>query len=159
MVITMDVREILPEDRLLLIDEAYEDKIQLMELLFDRCIENTPLAEHRASIWNTLLERERSMSTGIGVGVAIPHCSSEYVPDVLGLAAILKHGVDFQSVDEIPVRIVVLLLMPKKKFEKHIKVLAAIARLFNDESVRERVLAAGTPAEVFEVIVSESASA
>lgn len=154
----MDVQEIIPEDRLLILDQVFDDKTQLIEFLFDRCIENTPLTEHRHSIWNTLLEREKSMSTGIGVGVAIPHCSSEYVPDVLGIAGMLKNGVDFQAVDEIPVRIVVLLLMPKKKFEKHIKVLAAIAKLFNNENVRENILKAATPAEAFQVIISESAA-
>ncbi|MCR9144342.1 MAG: PTS sugar transporter subunit IIA [bacterium] len=152
----MDVQDIIPEDRLVLLDEVFDDKMKLIEALFDRCIENTPLTEHRHSIWNTLLEREQSMSTGIGVGVAIPHCSSEYVPDVVGIAGILKHGVDFQAVDEIPVQIVVLLLMPKKKFEKHIKVLAAIARLFNNEKVRENILKAETSAAAFQVIDSES---
>ncbi|MEQ9363253.1 MAG: PTS sugar transporter subunit IIA [Leptospirales bacterium] len=152
----MDVKEIIPEDRLVILEHAFDDKIQLIEHLFDRCIEDTPLTEHRHSIWNTLLEREQSMSTGIGVGVAIPHCSSEYVPDVVGIAGILKNGVDFQAVDEVPVRIVVLLLMPKKKFEKHIKVLAAIAKLFNNESVRENILKATSPAEAFQVIVDDS---
>ena len=155
----MDVQEIIPVNRLLVLEQTFENKTQLIEYLFERCIENTPLAEHRHSIWNTLLERERSMSTGIGVGVAIPHCSSEYVPDVMGFAAILKNGVDFQAVDEEPVRIVVLLLMPKKKFEKHIRVLATIAKLFNNESVREKILRATTPEEAFAVIVAESSPA
>ncbi len=152
----MDVQDIIPEDRLLILDQVFDDKMQLIESLFDRCIENTPLTEHRHSIWSTLKERELSMSTGIGVGVAIPHCSSEYVPDVVGIAGILKHGVDFQAVDEIPVQIVVLLLMPKKKFEKHIKVLAAIAKLFNNEQVRVDILKATTPAEAFQVIDAEA---
>lgn len=152
----MEVQDIIPAGRLLLLEQAFSDKFELLETLFDRCIEDTSLTEHRHSIWTTLVERENSMSTGIGVGVAIPHCSSEYVPDVIGMAAILKAGVDFQAVDEVPVRIVVLLLMPKKKFEKHIKVLASIARLFNEAHVRDQVLAADSPAAAFEIIVRES---
>ncbi len=150
----MQVQEVIPENRLYHIEQEFDDKIQLIEYLFDRCIEGTVLTEHRESIWQTLLEREQSMSTGIGVGVAIPHCSSEYVPDVFGVAAVLKNGVDFQAVDDVPVRIVVLLLMPKKKFEKHIKVLAAVAKLFNNESVRAEVLAAENAGEAYRIMAA-----
>lgn len=152
----MDLQDVLPENRFTLIEEPFTDKVDLIETLFDRCIEGTVVVEHRESIWQTLLERERSMSTGIGLGVAIPHCSSEYVPDVFSYGAVLRQGVDFQAVDEIPVRIVILLLMPKKKFEKHIKILAAIARLFNDEKVRSQVLDAATAEEAYAVISRES---
>jgi len=152
----MDLQDVLPENRLTVIEQPFTDKIALIEYLFDRCIEGTVMMEHRESIWQTLLERERSMSTGIGLGVAIPHCSSEYVPDVHCFGAVLREGVDFQAVDEIPVRIVILLLMPKKKFEKHIKILAAIARLFNEERVRNQVLDASSAGEAYSIIVRES---
>ena len=155
----MNLSEVIPREQVYVVEDQFADKTAALKHLFDLCVAGTPLEEHRQGIWHTLLEREQSMSTGIGLGVAIPHCSSEHVSDVHGLIAVLKHELDFDSVDESPVRIVVLLLMPKKRFERHIKVLATIARVFNDEDTRARVLAASDPDAVFEIVTAGVAEA
>lgn len=149
----MDLREVISEDRLVILDQKFENKEALLETLFNLCAGSEDFGGKREEVWRALLEREKSMSTGVGLGVAIPHCSSDFVPDVMTFAAVLRHGVEFQAVDEAPVRIVALLLLPKKKFERHIKILAAIARQFNDESIRKGVLDAPDAAEAYRVMV------
>jgi mannitol/fructose-specific phosphotransferase system IIA component (Ntr-type) len=153
----MDITEVLPEDRFVILDTQFSSKLELLEAVFTKCVAGSPLEAHKADIWRTLVEREKSMSTGIGLGVAIPHCSSEHVPDVTAFGAVLRHGVDFQAVDEAPVRIVVLLLMPKQKFERHIKVLAALARLLNDEPTRTAVLTAPDAASAYAALARQNA--
>ena len=120
--------------------------------LFDVAARTSGLSDHIDVIRGALLEREASMSTGIGQGVAIPHCSSEYVSEVHGALALLPRGIEFQSVDEEPVRVAVLLLLPKNKFEKHIKTLAAVARLFNNQDFRETILGSTSPERAAELI-------
>ncbi|MBX7058257.1 MAG: PTS sugar transporter subunit IIA [Leptospirales bacterium] len=154
----MDLSEVITPERIAILEERFENKQELLERLFNRCCGEEDFGGKRAEVWRSLLEREKSMSTGIGLGVAIPHCSSDYVPDVLAYAAVLRQGVEFQAVDEAPVQIIVLLLMPKKKFERHIKILAAIARQFNDEGIRRRVLQAADAAEAYGVIAESAAS-
>lgn len=148
----MDLAEIIPENRVLIVKKKYTNKYRLLEYLLDRCVADTDIANKRDVIWQTLQEREESMSTGIGLGVAIPHCSSEFVNDGLGLMAVTKQGIDFQAVDDQPVRIIVLLLMPQKRFEKHIKILATIARVFNDEKIRQKVLKTEDPAQIYRIV-------
>ena len=144
----MKLEELFPEDKIILYDSYQDgDKIELLKSILDFGLKDTELERHKKKIQEALLERERSMSTGIGQGVAIPHCSTEFVTDVWGVLAFLKEGIDFQAVDGEAVRIVVLLLMPQNRFEKHIKTLASIAKLFNNETFRNEILALETVGE------------
>src|SRR4030042_2436096 len=78
-------------------------------------------------IKKSLIDREKSMSTGIGNGVAIPHCTTAKVQDIIIVISIIPRGLDFDSIDNQPVKIVILLLVPKNKLTQHIKTLANIA--------------------------------
>lgn len=153
----MGISNLFSADRILLFDPAGKAKEELIGDLFQRVVAASGLDLHVTEIQNALLERERSMSTGIGQGVAIPHCSSEHVSEVHGALALLPGGIEFQAVDDEPVRVAVLLLLPKNKFEKHIKTLAAVARMFNDQGFRERILASATPEEAAQLIAREEA--
>ncbi len=153
----MELHELIPKDKIFIFERSPGDKMEMMNSLLDMCVQSSGIdSKFRDPIWKTLFEREMSMSTGIGLGVAIPHCSTEHVQDVKGVLALLKEGVDFQSVDDEPVRIIVLLLLPKNKFEKHIKTLASIARMFNDESFRKSILKARTAEEAWKILQEES---
>lgn len=152
----MELHELIKKENIQIFEEPPPDKIRLLKDLLECCVANSELRKLKDTIWETLLEREKSMSTGIGLGVAIPHCSTKHVSEVHGILALLKHGIDFQAVDEQPVRIIVLLLMPKDKFDKHIKTLASIARLFNNEDFRQRILSAASAGEAHEILINES---
>ncbi|MCB1178982.1 MAG: PTS sugar transporter subunit IIA, partial [Leptospiraceae bacterium] len=81
----------------------------------------------------SLMNREKSMSTGIGSGVAIPHCSVTIVDELKVVIGISKQGIDFESIDKLPVHIFILLIVPKEKFQEHIKTLALIAKTLNSK--------------------------
>ncbi len=100
----------------------------------------------------SLVEREKSMSTGIGNGVAIPHCTTTRVQDIVYIVAIVPQGVDFDSIDNQPVKIVILLLVPKSKLTQHIKTLANIAKLMSNETLRSTLITLKNPESVIKTI-------
>lgn len=155
----MDLSEVIRPEKIFRIQQPYENKMSLLKDLLAKSIENTPVEDHFEGLWQALYEREVSMSTGIGMGIAIPHCSTELVSDVYAALAILDQKLEFEAVDDQPVQIVVLLLMPRERFERHIKTLAGIAKMFNDESFRDRVLKETSAESVHEMIRMHSQAA
>lgn len=148
----MELKEIISENRTLYLERAYGSKQELLADLLDHLLVQDGLSAHKAEILQTLVDREESMSTGIGQGIAIPHCSTPFEKDLSALLAVLKHPIDYQSVDEDPVRILILLLLPKDRFEKHIKTLAAIARQFNDPVFRKEIASAESAEAIYELV-------
>jgi mannitol/fructose-specific phosphotransferase system IIA component (Ntr-type) len=148
----MELKEIISENRTLYLDRAYGSKRELLSELLDHLLAQDGLLAHKAEILQTLVDREESMSTGIGQGIAIPHCSTAHEKDLSALLAVLKHPIDYQSVDEDPVRILILLLLPKDRFEKHIKTLAAIARQFNDPAFRQEIASAESAEAIYQLV-------
>ncbi|HBS04932.1 MAG TPA: PTS sugar transporter subunit IIA [Leptospiraceae bacterium] len=150
----MELQELLTSKSVFRYEERSDDKLEFMKDMLGRTLKGTPMEANLEKIWEGLREREVSMSTGIGLGVAIPHCSSEWVDDVIVSLAVLGSPLEFQAVDDEPVQIVVLLLMPRNRFDRHIKTLASIARMFNDEGFRQKIVGATDEEQIFELIQS-----
>jgi mannitol/fructose-specific phosphotransferase system IIA component (Ntr-type) len=95
-----------------------------------------------------ILEREKLFSTGLGGGIAIPHCLTEQVNETrIAFGRKLK-GVNFDAMDKRPVNLFLLLVGPAGDHSRHIQVLSKIARYLNDESFRRQLLEAKTPSAV-----------
>ena len=90
-------------------------------------------------IVSAVLERERLGSTGVGYGVAIPHASIEGLEQVRAVFARLENPLDYESIDERPVDLVVLLLAPAGASSDHLKALAHISRFMRKDELRERL--------------------
>lgn len=95
--------------------------------------------EDRDRVLEALRQREETMSTGIGFGIAIPHASLDCVGEVVTCFARSAAGVEFDSLDNELVHFVVLFIVPKDQFQAHLRTLAAIAKFLNDRSVREEL--------------------
>jgi PTS system nitrogen regulatory IIA component len=91
------------------------------------------------SIFEVLLERERLGSTGIGMGVAVPHGRLPGLPRLHGVFARLEKPVDFEAVDDQPVDLIFLLLTPDAAGADHLKALARVSRLLRDRAVCEKL--------------------
>jgi fructose-specific phosphotransferase system IIA component len=134
-----------------------KNRWELIEEMVDLAIRNNDVArEDRDSIVKALVEREKSMSTGIGNGVAIPHCTTPRVKDVVIIMTISRDGIEFDSIDNQPVRIVILLLVPKNKLTQHIKTLANIAKMMSDDELREQILSLKTPDAIINAMKKHS---
>jgi mannitol/fructose-specific phosphotransferase system IIA component (Ntr-type) len=105
----------------------------------------------RDGILAALKQREETMSTGIGFGIAIPHASSEAVAEVVAAFGRSTQGIEFDALDNAPVKFVVLFIVPKNQFQTHLRTLASIAKFLNDRSIRESLARAGTKEEILAV--------
>lgn len=108
-------------------------KKQVLQELSQRAAALTGIEE--GIIFEILLERERLGTTGIGVGIAIPHGKLPELPRIYGLFARLDQGVDFDAIDDQPVDLIFLLLAPESAGADHLKALARVSRLLRDEKV------------------------
>ena len=90
-------------------------------------------------IFDVLLQRERLGTTGLGYGVAIPHGKLSGLEKITGIFARLENPVDFESLDEQPVDLVFVLLVPEGAGAEHLKALARVSRLFRNTEVCEKI--------------------
>jgi mannitol/fructose-specific phosphotransferase system IIA component (Ntr-type) len=102
----------------------------------------------------SLLNREKSMSTGIGSGVAIPHCSIGIVNELKVIIGLSKNGIEFDAIDKLPVHIFILLIVPKDKFQDHIKTLALIAKTLNLKEERDKFILSNSYEELISALKS-----
>jgi PTS system nitrogen regulatory IIA component len=100
-------------------------------------------------IFDALIARERLGSTGIGEGIAIPHCRLAGCSSPVGLLIRLDQAIDFESIDNKPVDLVFVLLVPENNPEQHLKTLSHLAALFNEPAFRQRLRDAGSSEELF----------
>ena len=110
-----------------------------------------------AKLTETLLEREKLGSTGIGEGVAIPPGKLAGVPGLLAAFGRSVKGVDFQSIDGKPTQLIFVLFAPENSAGIHLKALARISRLFRSPAFRKSILEAGTAKQVYQLIADEDA--
>ena len=103
----------------------------------------------------SIVTREKKMSTGIGEGIAVPHARIEGGPEIRGVIGISRDGIDFDSLDQHPVHLVVLIATPDKHYEQHLRVLAAIAKIFGQNpELMEQILRAKNAAQIHEILQS-----
>jgi fructose-specific phosphotransferase system IIA component len=112
----------------------------------------------KEKVREAIFEREKIMSTGVGAGFAIPHAKSDAVSDIVAAFAVTAQPIDYQSLDDQPVRIIFLLVGRENMVGPHIKLLSRISRLMNNEDFRRRLLEAGSPKELLEIFRKEEAT-
>jgi mannitol/fructose-specific phosphotransferase system IIA component (Ntr-type) len=113
-------------------------------------------AGDREAITAVVRKRESSMSTGIGFGVGLPHASTDLIHEVVGAFGRSKQGVNFDALDNQPVRLVMLFLVPQGQFQKHLHTLAKIAKLLHRKEFRQALEEAPDAATMYQIIKSES---
>ena len=107
--------------------------------------------EDRESILASLKQREETMSTGIGFGIAIPHASSDRIDQVVASFGRSSKGIEFDALDNAPVKFVVLFVVPKNQFQTHLRTLASIAKFLNDRATRESLANATSADEILAI--------
>jgi fructose PTS system EIIBC or EIIC component len=106
-------------------------------------------------VTDTIFERERLVSTGVGKGFAIPHGKTDAIKDIVASFVITKNPIDFDSIDGEPVRFIFLLIGKETLLNTHIKLLSRISRLMNKEEFRDKLLEAKTKEEVLNIFREE----
>ena len=101
------------------------------------------------NIFNLLIAREKLGSTGLGKGIAIPHCRAANCEEPLGTLVTLADPVDFDAPDDVPVDLLFVLLVPETAHQEHLDILANIARLFSQPEYCQRLRDANSDAALF----------
>ncbi len=129
-------------------------KKQLLQELSARAARVTGLQERY--IFDTLLQRERLGSTGLGQGIAIPHGKFTGLKRIVGIFARLAEPIDFEAVDGDPVDIVFLLLAPDGAGADHLKALARISRLLREGHAVDKLRASKDASALYAVLTEEA---
>ncbi len=115
---------------------------------------STAVEAPEADLLAILEEREALQSTGIGDGVAVPHGTLERATGQVGALLVCPGGVDFDSIDDKPAKILFGVVGPKQAVE-HIKVLARVSRILRNGALRDRLLAAADPRAIYSLLEGE----
>ena len=131
-------------------------KKQVLQLLAERAAAITGIPERE--IFDTILQRERLGSTGVGNGIAIPHGKLPGVKQITGVFARLENPVDFEALDDQPVDLVFLLLAPEGAGADHLKALSRIARVLRDADTVAKIRGARDAAAIHTLLATAPAS-
>ena len=149
----MKISDILNSDVIAVNMEA-ENKEDALKRVIDLAANSKKILDI-AKVSETINEREKLISTGVGKGFAIPHGKTDAISDIVAAFAITKNPIDFDSIDGEPVRFIFLLVGKETLLNTHIKLLSRISRLMNKDEFRDKLLEAKSPDEVLDVFKEE----
>jgi len=154
----MTLGDILQPD-LMLAELKAKDRWEVIDELIDHLVGAGRIKpEHRDKIVAVVRQRESKMSTGIGLGIGIPHGTTDLIPDVIGAFGRSKKGIRFDAMDEQPVTLVMLFLVPAGQFQKHLRTLADFARLLKQREFRQALEQAPDAATMYRIVKENSAT-
>jgi PTS system nitrogen regulatory IIA component len=151
----MKLSDILKKD-FIIADLTEKNKSGVLQELID-FLKNKNVVNDIEGLHNSLIEREKLGSTGIGENVAIPHAKSGELDQILTLFARSTGGVDFESLDQKPVNFVCLVVAPSNSTGHHLKALARISRLLKNQALRQAILDANSAEEIYSALLEEDA--
>jgi PTS system nitrogen regulatory IIA component len=108
-------------------------------------------------VFESLWEREKLNSTGVGHGIALPHARLSKLDRIIGIFAQLENTVDFDAIDDAPVDLVFVLLTPPDAGADHLKALARVSRLMRNVAVCEKLRAANDRAQLYALLTEPTA--
>ena len=152
----MNISDLLSPDAILPALKV-QSKKQLLQDLAARAHLITRLPERR--IFETLVERERLGTTGVGAGIAIPHGRIPEAKTITGLFARLETPIDYEAVDSQPVDLVFMLLAPEEAGADHLKALARVSRLLRNSATCEKLRTTSSPEALYAILTTQNGDA
>ena len=149
----MKIEEILKKESVIS-DLLGDSKVKVIKEM-TQCLKKNNFIKHDQALFETLMEREKLVSTGIGENVAIPHGKSDEVTQIITVLARSKKGVEFESLDQKPVHFVCMVIAPAHSTGQHLKVLARVSRIFKNQGIREEILKAENSDTIYSILMNE----
>ncbi|MFT6388226.1 MAG: PTS system nitrogen regulatory IIA component [Cellvibrionaceae bacterium] len=146
----MEIKSILDPECVI---HQYEcnSKKRLLETIASHLCDQNPALDP-GNVFSALIARERLGSTGIGQGIAIPHCRIKGCSQTIGVMVSLKNPIDFDAIDGQPVDIIFVLIVPEDHNKDHLQTLATLAETFSDSSRLNDIRAAKDREELYNII-------
>ena len=148
----MQLNDLIDSD-LIFTDMRPNSKKQLLQSAASHAAAATGMDEHL--IFETLLQREKLGSTGIGNGVAIPHAKIVGLPSIMAMFIKLAKPIDFESMDDAPADLIFVLLAPAGSGADHLKALSRIARVMREPNMLQRLRLAADRRAVIDLLTRE----
>jgi fructose-specific phosphotransferase system IIA component len=151
----MDLGDILSKAQIITDLRATNRWEAIDELINNLVATGKIIPEHQEAIAAVVKKRESSMSTGIGFGIGIPHASTDLINEVVGALGRSTKGVNFDALDNQPVNLVMLFLVPQGQFQKHLHTLANIAKLLHRAEFRQALEQAPDADAMLQIVRSQ----
>jgi PTS system nitrogen regulatory IIA component len=148
----MDIESILSSDCVLYKQQSNSKK-RVLENIASHLCDHNPVLDP-GNVFSALIARERLGSTGIGQGIAIPHCRIEGCTKTLGVLVTLETPVDFDAIDNEPVDIIFVLVVPADNNQEHLKTLAALAEIFSNKERLTKIRESKNADELYKNIIT-----
>jgi nitrogen PTS system EIIA component len=132
-------------------------KKQLLQFMSEKAAQLTGLGERE--IFDSIMQRERLGSTGVGNGIAIPHCKIKSASRLTGLFIRLDQAVDFEAIDDQKVDLVFMLIAPELAGADHLKALSKVARALRATDVVEAIRRAPDSGVIYSILCPQETSA
>lgn len=147
---TAEVNQLLEPERIR-IGLPGAEKSEVIDALVDVLAGNDAI-DNLEAVRTAIFEREKKMSTGVGKGLGLPHAKTAAATETVAAFATTEEPVDFGAVDDVPVRLLLLLVGPEDQKSQHVKILGRISRLASRDSLRKRLVEAESPETVIETL-------
>lgn len=147
------ISEVLTLDRVLILDVAR--KAEAFDKLAD-CLVDQKCAPDRTELVHALMSREELMSTGIGLGVGVPHVRLPSIATMAMAAAVSRCEItDYASLDGLPVRLIFMIIAGKGQHAEYLRLLSSIGRRIKAGSLRDRLIDAADPQTFYDALIEE----
>jgi PTS system nitrogen regulatory IIA component len=103
-------------------------------------VQQAGLLQDKHSFYEAIIEREKIVSTGIGMGTAIPHAKLTSYDDFFIAIGILSKGLDWNALDQSPVRVIFMIGGPDDKQTEYLRILSSLTQVIKDEQIRKKML-------------------
>jgi mannitol/fructose-specific phosphotransferase system IIA component (Ntr-type) len=148
----MELGDILSKEQIITELQA-TDRWQAIDELIKNLVSTGKIKQQNYEAISAVVKRrESSMSTGIGFGIGIPHASTDLITEVVGALGRSKKGINFDALDNQPVNLVMLFLVPQGQFQKHLHTLANIAKLLHKADFRRALEEASSAEAMLQII-------
>lgn len=147
----ISLRDVLAPEHVVRFDTS--SKREALQTLIDLAATSAHV-DNRADLEKGILDREELMSTGIGLGVAVPHVRLASIKKPMMAVGVSASNItDYDSIDGLPVRLLFMILAGSHQHAVHIKVLSRVANLVKDDHFRDHLLEAGDAQTTFDLLV------
>src|ERR1035441_4339462 len=138
-------------------DLSAKNRWQAIDELINNLVETGKVkAQDREAITAVVRKRETSMSTGIGLGIGIPHASTDLIPAAVASLGRSKGGIEFDALDGQLVKLVILFLIPQGQFQRHLHTVAEIAKLLHKAEFRQALEQAPDASAMLQIIKGQN---
>jgi PTS system fructose-specific IIA component len=141
-----DIETLIPTEQISLAEPPSE-KEACIEFLLDQLVEAGRVDDRDAAL-EALLAREEETTTGVGMGIGIPHAKTDGVTRPSVAFTRSESGIDFGAMDDEPATLIFMILVPEEGADDHLDILSSLSRALMHEEVRDDLHAAETPADV-----------